>query len=84
MPRPEEPGVMYALCPGAVRSATDGDWHYVGARQLAVLYGVDMRQCAVVQGRGTLLGYTGYLIPLYPRADGDYNISRVIQDMPWE
>ena len=37
----------YVLCPGWVRSRTDGDAHFIGARQLAHLYGVSMAECLV-------------------------------------
>lgn len=39
---------LYLLCPGPVRSRTDGDWHHIGARQLAHLYRVPMDECVVL------------------------------------
>lgn len=83
MARPEELGVMYAIYPGAVTSKSDGQMHWVDARQLVQLYGVPPQQCAVVDLRNT--GRDTYnLIPLHPRFDGDYSVARVIQEMPWE
>lgn len=39
--------VKYVLHPGPVRSRTDGQVHHINERQLAFLYGVDMRECVV-------------------------------------
>lgn len=74
----------YLLCPGFVTSRTDGDWHYVDARQLSVLYGVPMADCVALPylsplNHGphvALLGRVrrGELIALHPRADGDYRL----------
>ncbi len=74
---------LYLLCPGPVRSRTDGDWHRIGARQLAHLYRVPMDECLVLNHGGSpgfdrrrdeLLArvYRGELIKLRPRADGNY------------
>ena len=38
----------YVLCHGWVRSRTDGDAHFIGASQLAHLYGVPFRDCYVM------------------------------------
>lgn len=56
----------YLLCPGEIRSKNDGDLHYISARRLIELYGVDPRECTT-DDRG-LEG----LIPLRPRYQGDY------------
>ena len=74
----------YLLCPGPVISRTDGDWHHVGASQLAMLYGVPMAECQVLPhsspmnhgSRMALLDRAarGELIALRPRADGDYRL----------
>lgn len=76
---------LYLLCPGPVRSRTDGDWHHIGARQLAHLYRVPMDECVelnhggspyLARQRDELLArvYRGELIALKPRADGDYRM----------
>ena len=76
----------YLLCPGLVRSRTDGDRHHVGASELARLYGVPMADCLVLQGlsssmdrameRRSLLdrAISGELVRLVPRDDGDYRL----------
>lgn len=76
---------LYLLCPGPVRSRTDGDWHHIGARQLAHLYRVPMDECVVLPPPGRELfplerlrlierADRGELIALKPRADGDYRM----------
>lgn len=74
----------YLLLPGPVRSATDAQWHHVGASVLAMLYGVQMADCVVMppqipanhRDRMNLLDRvrTGELIGLTPRFDGDYRL----------
>ena len=77
----------YLLCPGEVRSRADGDWHHVGASQLAALYGVPMAKCVVLppaehgalgggRARFEMLARAdrGEFISLRPRADGDYRL----------
>lgn len=76
----------YLLRPGLVTSRTDGDRHYVGARHLAVLYGVPMAECVVLPhsspmnhgSRMALLDRVraGELVALIPRSDGDYRLPR--------
>ena len=81
----------YLLCPGWVTSRTDGDRHYVGASQLAMLYGVSMAECMVLPDpssfenamrRSLLLDRMvhGELIPLSPRKDGDYKLPKSTQE----
>jgi hypothetical protein len=75
----------YLLCPGAVRSRTDGQLHDVGASQLAMLYGARMAECVVlpdldscdsvirrIQLKGRV--WSGELIALHPRYDGRYKL----------
>ena len=77
----------YLLCPGDVRSRSDGQWHHVGASELARLYGVPMAACLVLPARerGALGGGRarvamlaradrGELVALWPRANGDYRL----------
>lgn len=40
----------YLVRPGRVMSKNDGDIHYIGARQLMHLHGVDPRECIVIPG----------------------------------
>lgn len=76
------------LHPGFVRSATDGDRHWIGSRQLADLYGVPFRDCLVVDDElGLTVGPSGFPMPrgyrerpddlhLAPRRDGNYSLER--------
>lgn len=72
--------VRYLLCPGHVVSKADRQYHYVGARDLARLYGVRMDQCEVRPER--MMARFGWrpqagLIELHPRYDGDYSLPSV-------
>lgn len=77
----------YLLCPGIVTSRTDGDRHYVGAAELARLYGVPKANCLVLPHWSTMNHFhraslleraaRGELIALRPRADGDYRLPEV-------
>lgn len=80
--------VKYLLCPGKVRSHTDSDVHFIGALQLASLYGVRMVECLILPdfdkedfpGQRAQLyersGPSGDLIKLTPRYDGNYLLPR--------
>ena len=74
--RPVGPGrVKYLLCPGQVQSKTDRQYHYIGARELARLYGVSMCECKVIPER--MFSRLGWRPPegaieLHPRWDGNY------------
>lgn len=73
---------LYLLCPGLVTSCTDGDRHYIGASQLAMLHGVRMADCLVMppqtlanhRTRMALLDRVraGELIALSPSFNGKY------------
>lgn len=65
------------LYPGMVKSRTDSDSHFICSRQLAYLYGVDVRDCIVISGgndaqRGCIRTNQGDL-HLMPREDGQYS-----------
>jgi hypothetical protein len=74
--------IKYVLCPGKVISINDGDRHYIGAMQLAKLYGVPVEECAIYEPAPwwtASLYQSAYrehegLIRLRPRSDGDYRI----------
>ena len=72
--------VKYLLCPGFVTSKTDGQAHYIGARTLADLYGVQMHECKVRPDRHQFgrhaWGPPHDLIELHPRNDGDYTLPK--------
>ncbi len=63
------------LCPGRIKSKNDGDWHYISARQLADLYGVDFNKCKVLNDRlsdRAVHRPSEKYIYLQPMADGNY------------
>lgn len=73
----------YLLCPGPVISRVDRDWHYIGARQLAALYGVRMDECLILPeyfvnpvewGRLQAGVERGELIELRPNGKGNYRL----------
>ncbi len=73
---------IYTLYPGKVTSQSDGDRHYVGEFQLAMLYGVRIVDCMVVRShyydKPYLREYVAEaekLIPLRPRYDGKYTLQ---------
>jgi len=61
----------YILHPGFVRSRTDGGIHYIGAVELAQLYGLALRDCVVKIDWRNGEGRFGE-VHLYPRIDGNY------------
>ena len=65
----------FCLHPGYVTSKHDGDRHYIGAEQLASLYGVDMKDCIVSHSDkfGGFYHDTLY-VHLHPRYDGNYSL----------
>lgn len=65
----------YRLNPGYVISESDGDRHYINSVQLAQNYGVKMAEC-VLKNTDTDHGYTGGLVDLWPRSDGDYTLPK--------
>ena len=68
----------FAVHPGFVTSASDGDRHYIGYNQLVELYGVDPKQCIGWDDRdpSTFRGRSEKnYIHLYPKANGDYRLD---------
>jgi hypothetical protein len=71
----------YCVCPGYVRSQTDGDRHYIGADMLMRLYRVAPADCLVLhvdRCRASELAAVVRAHPdmiyLQPRYRGDYNL----------
>lgn len=62
----------YVVIPGKVRSRTDGDMHYIGARRLMELYDVHPDECYVVKREEDRFGLPKDLIFLEPRFNGNY------------
>jgi len=75
MPHPKK---RYAVHPGYVDSANDGDTHFIGFRQLCSLYGIDPAECINMRADMAYHGLSRNdihsLIALYPRRDGNYKI----------
>ena len=71
----DTPRPRYVLHPGYVRSATDGQDHFIGGVQLAALYGVN-----ILDLYGVVFGHRpGYReqpgdVHLHPRYDGNYSL----------
>lgn len=75
--------VKYIICPGWVRSRSDGQLHFINASQLFDLYDVDPRECIVVYyeigpENSGLRGYSNEFLEglqlLYPKQNGDYSL----------
>ncbi len=67
-----KPSKRYVLHPGHVRSAYDGDTHFIDGLALAGLYHVDPREC--VSWYPGMLPLAG-AVHLYPRDDGRYSLE---------
>jgi hypothetical protein len=64
----------YLVCPGRIRSRADGDLHFISARQLIHLYGVNPAECMIRRpGIVPQKELEGKVI-LAPRYDGDYSL----------
>lgn len=73
----------YALYPSDVISQNDGQRHYITARRLCELYGVDPNECMIapLSRRGSIAAgydpkFIASLIPLRPRYDGHYSLPQ--------
>jgi hypothetical protein len=66
--------VKYLVIPGNVRSRNDGDIHYISARQLMQLYGVNPDECVIYDNRFGGRQYSDELIPLRPMFNGNYTL----------
>jgi hypothetical protein len=75
----------YLLCPGPVRSRTEGQSRYVPAMTLARIYGVQLSDCIILPGTRTpgdralrsawlARAAAGEIVALHPRDDGDYRL----------
>jgi hypothetical protein len=77
--------IRYAVYPGHVLSATDGQWHHIGARTLMFLYDVPPSECIVAPTRDQPVYVHAsfaqrvkdeHLTILTPREDGDYSLNK--------
>lgn len=71
----------YRCLGGYVFSKSDGDRHYITARRVAELYGVNPSECLLVDShnsdrvqRGLTLDYLASLIDLWPDSSGRYKL----------
>jgi general stress protein YciG len=69
----------FLVIPGTITSKSDGDRHFIGARELMRLYRVKQEEC-VVMSEEDVVRYNPYsskypmnLVRLEPRYDGDYS-----------
>ena len=69
----------YLLVPGYIRSASDGDTHYVSPVQLKNLYNVDMHECLIYNERMMGKQPEG-LIELRPSSIGNYTLPQDKED----
>lgn len=78
----------YVICPGRVRSRTDGQEHYVGPMQLIRLYGVNPRECEVHEPTPSWTAWDFRVaeerqrgLPrLGPRFDGNYDLTNALAE----
>ena len=68
----------YAVFSGHVISKNDGERHFIDNLQLCRLYGVNPKECVMVNSKFRTSycdqTYIDSLIPLTPQYDGDYSI----------
>ena len=66
----------YIICPGEVRSKSDGDIHYISGQELIRLYRLDPRECYILDYDRPLAVDLAGLPTLGPRYHGDYMVGR--------
>ena len=70
-----DPQVRYVLHPGPVCRTNGQDTHFIGALQLARLYGLSLRSPSVVINSGSRIFHPcPGDIDLHPRFDGNYTL----------
>lgn len=71
--------LKYVVIGGWITSKNDGDRHYINARKLCGLYGVDPMECMLYEEREhqrIKVGFLGEsLLVLRPRYDGNYILN---------
>lgn len=76
--------IKYAIFPDFVRSQTDGDKHFITAKQLMFLYGVHPNECFIVENNKHFRQYDydldyvrdNNLIILRPSHSGNYKLPK--------
>jgi hypothetical protein len=79
----------YVICPGFVRSSSDGQEHYVGPMELIRLYGVSYLECEIYEPAPwwprshfeNAESRQQGLHRLGPRYDGNYDLKKVIAEI---
>lgn len=67
----------YLICPGVVKSISDGDLHFISASRLIDLYQVDRNDCIIVDSENSARGIRWEdFIVLRPRTDGNYELIK--------
>lgn len=62
----------YLVCPGHIKSKTDGQLHYVSSKALIALYGVNPDECVIDCNLNPKKSLD--LIELRPRYNGNYTL----------
>ena len=78
----KQPTIKYVLSPGWVRSASDGQSHYISAPRLAQLYGVKLADCIVANEECSFYEQLSglrhvALVSLGPKSNGDYSLPTI-------
>lgn len=76
------PKIKFVICPGYRQSASDDQWHYINARKLISLYGVNPAECIIFKQEGLEGIKLDGCIWLYPRYNGDYkeHLAALLKD----
>lgn len=69
--------IIYAIHPGYIYSRADGDRHFITGKELIRLYGVNPRECIIVDYDEIveMRGNNEMFIHLYPRSSGNYELG---------
>lgn len=69
--------IKYFVYPDRTMSKNDGDIHYISAKQLIDLYGVNPAECQIILKPEDERGYdTSKITRLRPRMDGNYSLLK--------
>lgn len=74
--------IRYVICPGYVRSQTDGDTHFIGARQLIELYNVGPHEFIIYPENDRGWRRPPYSVYLEPQFNGDYSLPTYYGPQP--
>lgn len=74
--------IRYVICPGPIRSQTDGDTHYVGADALMRLYGVRPWECTIYPENDRGWRRPPFSVYLEPQYDGNYSLPTYHGPLP--